>query len=112
MYVCVFTFVYLHVCVFVMYACVYKACMCVRRDVCICVCMYLRTYVRTYVCMYVCMYVCVYVCMYVCMYVCVCVRACPCMNVYMYVHTDIQQYIELHTNTLEIIPAELFLRII
>src|SRR5688572_960521 len=52
---------YVHMYVYIMYACMHSNCI--------------------HVCIYVSMYVCVYVCMYVSVYVCMCV----CMYAYMYI---------------------------
>ena len=74
MYVHVCMYVWIGMCIYVIYACMY-ACMCVRVCVCVCVCgcvcvsMYVCMHVCMCLCMYVCMYVRKYVCMYVCMYV-------------------------------------------
>ena len=66
MYVCVFMYVYVLVCMYVLCTCMYVMC------VCIYVYMLCITYVFKYVCMYAGMYVCMmYVCMYAGMYVCI-----------------------------------------
>ena len=64
-YVSVYTYVWIHVCIYVdTNDITYGVCVCVYTYMCVCMCVC----VHVYVCIYVC--VCVHV--YVCMYVCVC----------------------------------------
>ncbi len=93
------------VCMYVVYVCVYvvQRRLCLYVCVCMYVCMYIRMYVfmydlyDLYVCMYVCLFVCMYVCMYVFMYVCMicmydlyarmCVCVYVCINICIYTHS-------------------------
>lgn len=67
-YLC--TYVFLHVCLCIAYACI-RACVCLCTCACARVCLCVHAYVLVCVCLCTCAYVCALVC--VCMYVCLCV---------------------------------------
>ena len=106
LYVCLYDYVCLSVCMTVclsvwQYVCLYDCktvCLYVCMSVCLYVCMTVWLYVCMSVCLYVCMSVCLYVCLsvwlydcmydcmsvclYVCMTVCVCLYDCMCVCLY------------------------------
>ena len=132
--VCMYTHVYIDVCIHVpTYVCILhmycKVCMClwyVGMYVCIYVCMYVCMSVCMHLCMYICMHVCrvtgviytsTYVCMCVCMYVCIHIFMCvytlyTCMHVctYMYACIYVCMYVCMYIcNTLYIYIVCMFL---